>query len=90
MEGRAPGSPAGVRGLGEVKQRLSQAGCPCITLLQIECLRGLPLSGRVGRPYPPPPLPLRRWASPARACPLPLRRRPPLPPLPPSPPFAAA
>ena len=57
MEGRAPGSPAGVRGLGEVKQRLFQAGCPCISLLQVECLRGLPLSGRVGGPSPPPPLP---------------------------------
>ena len=54
MEGRAPGSPAGVRGLGEVKQRLSQAGCPCINLLQVECLRGVPLSGRVGRPSPHP------------------------------------
>ena len=62
MEGRAPGSPAGVRGLGEVKQRLSQAGCPCISLLQVECLRGLPLSGRVGRPSPPPAL-----GRPARA-----------------------
>lgn len=55
MEGgtEAPGSPGGgVRGLGEVKQRLSQAGCPCVALLQVERLRGLPLTGRVGWPLP--------------------------------------
>ena len=84
MEGGpgAPGSPGGgVRGLGEVKQRLSQAGCPCVALLQVERLRGLPLTGRVGWPVPlralitpevcrlpPPPPPSRPgWAPCVRA-----------------------
>ena len=69
----APGSPGGgVRGLGEVKKRLSQAGCPCVALLQVERLRGLPLTGgRVGWPLPPNAL----------ITPRGLRRLPPPPPL---------